>query len=226
MNIIETSWNWNGALSRRSSTKYIALHHAEASSCTVQQIDDWHKGNGWCGIGYHFFVRKNGEIYRGRPIWAVGSHVQGMNSCSIGICAEGSYMRETMPAAQKKAIAELLDYLKTEHYPNAEIVGHREIGSSDCPGTNYPLAELKEYKKLLNKEEDFDMSILKELADKHGEDAVKDAVESIIIARQDEQWKIQGSDYLHANCNFSDVHSHNEPVTFGVLGTILSKLKR
>ena len=153
MNIIETAWNWNSGLSRRSSTEYIALHHAEASKCTAQQIDDWHKSNGWSGIGYHFFVRKDGTIYRGRPIWAVGAHVQGMNSKSIGICAEGAYMTETMPEAQKRAIAELLDYLKANYYPNAKIVGHREIGSSNCPGDNYPLEELKNYKSLLKEDE-------------------------------------------------------------------------
>ena len=153
MNIIETNWNWNGGLSHRSSTDYITLHHAEASVCTAQQIDDWHKSNGWSGIGYHFFVRKNGEIYRGRPLWAIGAHVQGMNDKSIGICAEGSYMRETMPEAQKQAIAKLLDYLKENYYPNAKIVGHREIGDSNCPGDNYPLTELKNYKALLKEDE-------------------------------------------------------------------------
>lgn len=153
MNIIETEWNWNGGLSRRSETKYIALHHAEASKCTAKQIDEWHKSNGWSGIGYHFFVRKDGTIYRGRPLWASGAHVQGMNNCSIGICAEGSYMKETMPEEQKTAIAELLDYIKTNYYPNAKIVGHREIGESDCPGTNYPLEELKNYKAILKEDE-------------------------------------------------------------------------
>ena len=85
MNIIETDWKWNGELLYRSSTDYIVLHHAQAEYCTAQQIDDWHKSNGWSGIGYHFFVRKNGEICRGRPLWSVGSHVLHMNNCSIGM---------------------------------------------------------------------------------------------------------------------------------------------
>lgn len=54
-----------------------------------------------------------------------------------------------MPQAQKLAIAELLDYLKSNFFPNAIIVGHREIGSSACPGKYYPLEELKNYKKIL-----------------------------------------------------------------------------
>lgn len=150
MNIIETSWKWNGGLSTRASTQYIALHHAAAKKCSANDVDAWHKGNGWIGIGYHFFVRKDGTIYRGRPLWALGAHVSGKNNVAIGICAEGDYSKEkAMPQAQKLALAELLDYLISYHYPQAKIVGHGEIGASACPGANYPLYELKNYKKIL-----------------------------------------------------------------------------
>lgn len=143
MNIIETSWKWNGGLSSRPRTDFIVLHHAAAETCSAAQVDSWHKSNGWSGIGYHFFVRRDGTIYRGRPLWSMGAHVSGMNNCSIGICAEGDYDKErTMPAAQMAAIKELLRDLKSD-YPNAKIVGHKEIGSSDCPGRYYPLDELK-----------------------------------------------------------------------------------
>ena len=84
MQIIEEKYNWSGGFSNRSKTDYIVLHHAEAVKCTAQDIHSWHRANGWTGIGYHFFVRKDGTIYRGRPINVVGAHVQGMNSCSIG----------------------------------------------------------------------------------------------------------------------------------------------
>ena len=149
MKIIETNIKWVKPLSKRPRTDYIVLHHAEASKCTVEQVDSWHKQKDWSGIGYHFFVRKDGTIYRGRPLDTMGAHVSGMNSVSIGICAEGSYTTETMPAAQKKAICELLVYLKDKHYPLASIVGHREIGNSDCPGKKYPLDDIRNnYRKI------------------------------------------------------------------------------
>ena len=148
MEIIKSDWSWNGTLAKRSSTKYIALHHAEAVSCTARQVDEWHKSNGWAGIGYHFFVRKDGSIYEGRPLWALGAHVQGKNNVSVGICAEGDYHNhdKIMPQAQKSAIKQLIAYLKGL-YPNAEIVGHGEIGESNCPGRYYPLAEMKNYEQ-------------------------------------------------------------------------------
>ena len=87
MNIIETNFNWNGGFTQRSSTSQIILHHADAITCTVEDIHRWHLNNGWTGIGYHYFVRKDGTIYRGRPENAIGAHALGANGNSIGICA-------------------------------------------------------------------------------------------------------------------------------------------
>ncbi len=131
-----------GSMSYGNNPNEIDLHHAEASSCSVYDVHSWHKGNGWAGIGYHYFVRKNGEIWKGRPDNAIGAHVAGHNTNTLGICAEGSYMRETMPQAQKNAIIELGRYLCNK-YGIKKVYGHREVGSSNCPGTNYPLVEIK-----------------------------------------------------------------------------------
>lgn len=151
MQIIETNFKWNGSLSYTNKPKRIILHHAEDSICTVQQIHSWHLGNGWAGIGYHFFVRKDGTIYRGRPENAIGAHVSGANTNTLGICAEGSYMTEIMPTAQLNAIKWLIQYLDNK-YGQLPIYGHREVGSSNCPGTNYPLAELKARKGIVQTE--------------------------------------------------------------------------
>ena len=141
MNIIEKTYKWASKLSKRKSTKRIILHHAEAVKCTADDIHKWHLNNGWAGIGYHFFVRKDGSIYRGRPEDTLGSHAKGANSDSIGICAEGSYMSETMPEAQKQAIKELVAHLKSK-YGITKIQRHKDVTSTDCPGTNFPFNEI------------------------------------------------------------------------------------
>ena len=198
MNIIETNFQWNSGLSRRSSTSLIVLHHAAAVKATANQVDQWHKGNGWSGIGYHFYVRKNGQIYRGRPIWAVGSHAQGRNSNSVGICAEGNFDTEAMPQAQKTAIKELLKYLK-ELYPNATIQGHKEVGATGCPGNNYPLAELKQYFKNMESE-DLTMAQYEEL---------KSAIESIskenaLLKEQVNELRVKTGYYNYIDNNMPD----------------------
>jgi N-acetylmuramoyl-L-alanine amidase len=49
-------------------------------------IRDWHKQRGFKDIGYHYVIRRDGKIERGRPEQQVGAHVQGFNAHSIGIC--------------------------------------------------------------------------------------------------------------------------------------------
>ena len=164
MNIIETDWLWRGGFTTRKKTEYIVLHHAAVKECSAQDIDRWHKEQGWSGIGYHFFVRKDGSIYRGRPLWAMGAHITGKNDISVGICAEGDYSKErTMPQAQKCAIAEVLGYLKAYHFPKAKIVGHGELGASQCPGSGYPVEEFKNYKQIICESEELTMTQYEEL---------------------------------------------------------------
>lgn len=128
-------------LSYGNNPNKIILHHPEVSHCSIYDIHQWHLNNGWAGCGYHFFVDKQGNIYRGRPEEAIGSHCPKQNAQSIGICAEGEYMSETMPDAQKKAIVELIAYLKSK-YGIDTVAGHRDYYNTDCPGTNYPMNEI------------------------------------------------------------------------------------
>lgn len=141
MNIIETNLNWNGELYNSNCTNYIILHHAEASECNVYDIHQWHLNNGWCGIGYHYFIRKDGTIYRGRPENVVGSHCPSYNGKSIGICCEGAYMNETMPEAQKTSLIMLCSDI-IGRYDINKIYRHGDVYSTDCPGTNFPFEEV------------------------------------------------------------------------------------
>ncbi len=159
MKIVEPDWKWKNNLSSRPFTKYVVLHHAAARACSVYQVDSWHKANGWSGIGYHFFVRKDGTVYRGRPLWATGAHASGKNSESIGICAEGNYDEEyLMPDAQKDAIKAVLRMVKLS-YPDAGIKGHRQVGATSCPGKYYPLSEMMTYWRDIIKNESEELCV-------------------------------------------------------------------
>ena len=146
MKITDVKYNWSGTLTKRSSTKYIILHH-RAGNGDVQSIHRIHLSNGWSGIGYHFYVRKDGSIYTGRPIDTVGAHCTGFNSQSVGVCFEGDYEKEsTMPQTQVSAGAELISYLM-QLYPGAEIKAHRDFMATSCPGKNFPFEKIKSWIK-------------------------------------------------------------------------------
>lgn len=56
---------------------------------TEHDLDTAHRLRGFDGIGYHFYVRRNGDIKSTRAVERVGAHARGYNAQSIGICYEG-----------------------------------------------------------------------------------------------------------------------------------------
>ena len=106
---------------------------------SVAQIDTWHRQRGWkLGIGYHYVVRRNGEIEHGRPEWMIGAHCLNHNAHSIGICYEGGLDARGQPddtrtAEQKASLRRLLEDLH-RRYPHALIVGHHDLDPKKaCP---------------------------------------------------------------------------------------------
>ena len=107
---------------------------------SAAQIDSWHrKDNHWkLGIGYHYVIRRNGEIESGRPEWMIGAHCKNHNAHSIGVCYEGGLdirgqPDDTRTENQKAAMRWLLRQLHRS-YPKAVIVGHHDLNpQKDCP---------------------------------------------------------------------------------------------
>ena len=141
MEIQEVKYDWAGALAKRNSINMIVLHHADASTCSVKDIHWWHIKNGWSGIGYHYFVSKQGKVFKGRPDDTIGSHAKGYNSTSLGICFEGRYSKEIMPQEQIQAGKELVEYLKKK-YNIKKVVRHKDLMATDCPGSLFPFEEI------------------------------------------------------------------------------------
>lgn len=141
MKINEVKYDWAGALVKRNTIDMIVLHHADASTCSPQDIHWWHIRQNWSGIGYHYFINKQGVIFKGRPDDVIGSHAKGYNSTSLGICFEGRYNKEIMPEAQIQAGKELVEYLKKK-YNITKVKRHKDLMSTDCPGSLFPFEEI------------------------------------------------------------------------------------
>ena len=144
INIIESNIQFKNALSKRSKTDEITLHHACAKGVDVYTIDSWHKGRGWSGIGYHFYVRMDGTIYRGRPIDKVGAHCTNHNNHTVGICFEGNFQEDTMPPSQLEAGQKLISYLFELYGLNSNNVKkHSDHMATACPGANFPFDTIR-----------------------------------------------------------------------------------
>lgn len=135
-----------------SAVTAITLHYSATpieKNFTAAAIDKMHKKRGFKGIGYHYYIRKDGTVETGRDMskagkWEQGAHCKGSNHNSIGICCEGGVKAadpnvglDTRTPEQTKALIKLIRELLVR-FPDAKIIGHRDMpkAATQCPGYN------------------------------------------------------------------------------------------
>lgn len=113
----------------------IVIHCAATrGDVTREQIDEWHKANGWSGFGYHGLIRTNGDYEVGRPFSRTGAHAKGYNAKSIGICLAGGYGGSKNYTARQWSTLELIVRGLKSQFPDAVICGHNDLTDAKaCP---------------------------------------------------------------------------------------------
>jgi hypothetical protein len=143
---------------------HMVVHHSASDNdsndfaAVVRAYYSFHvNSNGWADIGYNWLVDPNGVIYQGRVSTqsgnpdVIGAHASGNNSNTMGICVIGNY-NNTVPSdnarislhemlawkASDRAIDPLTSSVKSgSGSPLPHIGGHRDYGSTDCPGNSF-----------------------------------------------------------------------------------------
>ena len=112
----------------------------EGRDFDIEDVRNWHvKGNKWKDVGYHYVIKLDGTVQKGRDVSVVGSHAYGHNKNSIGICyiggldSEGN-AKDTRTKQQKDALRSL--YLELFNLYQCEIIGHNEVSKKSCPCFN------------------------------------------------------------------------------------------
>lgn len=99
---------------------------------TIETIKNyWKVHNKWKNPGYHYIIKPDGEIVQLQDESKSSNGVAGYNSTSINVCYIGGVDEQGRPIdnrtdAQKVSLIRILTQLKSR-YPDAEILGHREI---------------------------------------------------------------------------------------------------
>lgn len=124
--------------------EYIIVHHtggtdkdplADTSNHTASQVDFYHKSKGWDGIGYNWFIEKDGRVVKGRDEAKTGAHTIGYNEKSIGICLAGNFDKTLPTDAQVASLRKLLeDKMLQYNIPSDKIVPHRTFANKTCYG--------------------------------------------------------------------------------------------
>jgi N-acetyl-anhydromuramyl-L-alanine amidase AmpD len=113
------------------------VHHSAATNQTAEDYARYHVNHHrWPGIGYHYVIEKDGTIVQGNPLTNVSYHTRGYNTKSIGICLSGNFEIEQPTAQQMHSLGLLIDYVRGVVPNQMQVYGHRDFGSTSCPGDN------------------------------------------------------------------------------------------
>ena len=133
------------------NVKYVVLH-CSGSRCnhpfTVEGLIN--TGNQRFGQpSYHYYVQRDGTIVPILPESVQGVHAVGYNHCSIAVCYEGGLNEkgvaaDTRTELQKHALFELLKELHRD-YPQARIIGHKELPGAHKPCPCFDVSEYHKY---------------------------------------------------------------------------------
>jgi N-acetylmuramoyl-L-alanine amidase len=137
--------------------RYIVIHHSASPSGNAASFHNMHRRKGWDGLAYHFVITNgkggpDGGLEVGFRWWRQqhGAHAGGLaqktadevnefNEFGIGICLVGNFEHRPPTKAQMKTLAWLVKKLQTEHgIASADVVGHRHVKSTACPGRQFP----------------------------------------------------------------------------------------
>lgn len=143
---------FSGALTPRKKTVRIIEHHTSGGPWeTVQGIHAFHLSNGHKGIDYNFCVLSDGTVVNGRGLEYCGGSVdnsaprsKGMNNDSVAIVALGDFEHNQMPEAQKEGLKRITRDV-AQYYNITEIIRHKDVKDTDCPGKFFPFDEIKAY---------------------------------------------------------------------------------
>ena len=127
----------------RRATKRIVVHHTAGHDNSVPEIHQMHLNRGWTGIGYHYIIRANGSIERGRPEHVRGAHAGDANVDSIGIGLTGNFERAVPRKEQMDALVWLIGDIRRRLGQDISVIRHSDVMATACPGRLFPWAELQ-----------------------------------------------------------------------------------
>ena len=90
-------------------------------------------------IGYHFIIDRAGRVWQGRDVKYQGAHVRNNNEHNVGVMVLGNFDVQTPTDAQLTSLRDTVSKLIRQYRVSnraGNVLTHREINPTDCPGTN------------------------------------------------------------------------------------------
>jgi hypothetical protein len=138
--------------------KYIVIHHMASERGCADAIHRIHQSQGFDGLGYHFVIGNGSQSgdgvvevgYRWKT-QTHGAHARVhpgddnyWNRFGIGICLVGDFTRSDPSREQMDALVDLVtELMEAYRIPARNVVPHRFVKPTECPGPNFPWGEFQ-----------------------------------------------------------------------------------
>ena len=135
------SWGFRQTRSPGSasvSRRGLVLHHTVTPEWTGPnaffRLNELMIRMGYVCVAYNLMITVDGLIGSGRPLNQVGGHTRGYNTTRHGVVLIGNFSNKRPPDAMEQALVDVYQYGQSRGWWPASLVGHRDLGSTACPG--------------------------------------------------------------------------------------------
>jgi hypothetical protein len=128
---------------RRHRIRRLTVHHSAVvlrdNRIAPERFRDHqaaHQNRGWPDIAYHLLIDRNGNVYEGRPRWAIGDTSTNYDPRGhLLVMCEGNFERQRPSAAQLDALVDVLAWAVERYGVGVRTIrGHLEYADTACPG--------------------------------------------------------------------------------------------
>ena len=124
----------------RHTTNYIVIHHTAGNADgSINDVVRIHYGeHKWSTIGYHYYISKDGKVYRLKSDDEVAPHTLGHNDDAVGIVCAGDFNLSVMPKEQYNALVRLTKVMMTkDNLSTSRIKRLCDLNTTECPGSKF-----------------------------------------------------------------------------------------
>ena len=141
-----SAWGARAPTCMSATTPYRMVVHHTASPTNdsvtpevrLRQTQSFHMDTrGYCDIAYNFLMSRDARVWEGRGNGVLGGHTLNQNAGNMALCIIGTYTTDTLTPQQECAAAGWMAWQHSLHgiaLNRTNIRGHREWGSTECPG--------------------------------------------------------------------------------------------
>lgn len=126
----------------------ITIYSSERNNVSLKDMEALDIANNRLTFSGHYYIRTNGEVYKGRPEDAVGEFAYNqtkdidLNFDNIGICIEGDFNTEFLNDVQRSVLLTLCNDLRDKYSEKMRLVYLRQLDLQNNPGILFPFGEI------------------------------------------------------------------------------------